>query len=156
MTNWIDHHGGAMPVPPETMVEIKLDGFYETSLVARGAKPITTGRADEFVWGDDLIVSYRIIDRDTTIPHRAVLLEQAKQIICHDRQDVHGRPEDTFHLISEYWTCYLAHPISAADVAVMMTLFKVARLQKNPGHEDNVTDGIGYLAIAGELIERAK
>lgn len=90
------------------------------------------------------------------IYHRAVLLDIAKQLITQDRQDIHGRPEDTFHLISEYWTVYLAHPISPADVAVMMTLLKLARLQKNPNHEDSVVDGIGYLALAGELIKRSE
>lgn len=93
---------------------------------------------------------------DTVTTHRAALLDEAKRLITQERQDIHGRPEDTFHLISEYWTVYLAHPISAADVAVMMTLLKVARLQKNPNHNDNVLDGIGYLALAGELIERSK
>lgn len=90
------------------------------------------------------------------ITHRAWLCDEAKRLITQERQDVHGNPEDTFHLISEYWTCYLANPISAADVAVMMTLFKIARLQKNPDHGDNVLDAVGYMAIAGELIERNK
>lgn len=92
----------------------------------------------------------------TPTTHRAYLLDEAKRIITQDRQDIHGAPEDTFHLISEYWTCYLANPISAADVAVMMTLMKIARLQKNPNHGDNVLDLLGYAAIAGELIERSK
>lgn len=95
-------------------------------------------------------------EHDVIQPHRGYILDQAKQIICHDRQDVHGRPEDTFQAISEYWTVYLAHPISPADVAVMMSLLKIARLQKNPNHDDNVVDGIGYMAIAGELIERSR
>lgn len=81
-------------------------------------------------------------------------------IICNDRQDVHGNPENTFGLIADYWSVYLSHStenmilIDASDVAIMMTLFKIARLQVNPQHRDNILDGIGYLAIAGELIDQ--
>lgn len=91
--------------------------------------------------------------------YRAQYLARAEQTICHDRQDVHGAPENTFALIAEYWSVYLTGEagkqilVDAADVAVMMTLFKIARLQANPNHNDNVVDGIGYFAIAGELID---
>lgn len=90
---------------------------------------------------------------------RGNYLARAEQTICHDRQDIHGNPEDTHDLIASYWSTYLTqetnHPVSiaAADVAVMMTLFKIARMQVNPHHGDNIVDGIGYLAIAGELID---
>lgn len=93
--------------------------------------------------------------------YRGQYLARAEQTICHDRQDVHGAPENTFALIAEYWSVYLTGEagrqvlIDSADVAVMMTLFKVARLQANPTHQDNIIDGIGYFAIAGELIDAA-
>lgn len=89
-------------------------------------------------------------------------LQMAEQTICRDRQDVHGNPESTHELIAEYWSVYLSAEfgqpvaIDAADVAVMMALFKIARLQVNPKHHDNVIDGIGYLAIAGEIISQSK
>lgn len=90
---------------------------------------------------------------------RGDYLARAEQTICRDREDIHGSPENTHELIAAYWSTYLteetAHPIAiaGADVAVMMTLFKIARMQVNPRHEDNIVDGIGYLAIAGELID---
>lgn len=86
-------------------------------------------------------------------------LATALKTICNDRQDIHGNPEDTFALIAEYWSTYLTKETSVtvilagADVAVMMALFKIARMQQNWKHEDNIVDGIGYLAIAGELID---
>lgn len=83
---------------------------------------------------------------------RDEILRVVEQIICNDRQDVHGNPENTFALIATYWQTYLNTSITDVDVSVMMTLFKIARLQVNPEHRDNVLDGIGYLAIAGELI----
>jgi hypothetical protein len=91
--------------------------------------------------------------------NRAQFLQQAEQTICRDRQDIHGNPENTFALIAQYWSTFLSEEsekqitLCGADVAAMMTLFKIARMQINPFHEDNIVDGIGYLAIAGELID---
>lgn len=90
---------------------------------------------------------------------RADYLAKAEHTICRDRQDIHGKPENTHGLIAQYWSVYLSEEtkrevlIDAADVAVMMTLFKIARMQVNPIHSDNIVDGIGYLAIAGEIID---
>lgn len=94
--------------------------------------------------------------------NRKEYLDAAMQIICKDRQDVHGQPEQCFSLIGEYWTDFISHKVgepvqlSPADVAVMMTLFKVARWQMNGQHCDNVIDGIGYFALAGELTDRTE
>lgn len=91
--------------------------------------------------------------------NRAEYLHKTEQTICRDRQDIHGAPENTHALIADYWSVYLSEEIGrpmaidAADVAVMMALFKVARLQVNPAHNDNVVDALGYLAIAGEIID---
>lgn len=93
---------------------------------------------------------------------RAEILQAVEKIICRDRQDTHGKPENTFSLIAAYWSVYLSQEaqkeiyIDASDVAVMMTLFKISRMQVNPFHEDNVLDGVGYLAIAGELFSNVQ
>lgn len=93
--------------------------------------------------------------------NRAEILDRVKQIICNDRQDVHGNPEDTHALIAGFWSDYLRTRgwsvdnadgmLTAQDVAVLMVLFKVARHATNPKHQDNLLDAIGYAAIAGEL-----
>lgn len=91
--------------------------------------------------------------------NRAQYLHRTEQTICRDRQDIHGNPESTHELISEYWSTYLTEEcklevaLSAADVAIMMTLFKIARMQVNPKHQDNIVDALGYMAIAGEIID---
>lgn len=93
---------------------------------------------------------------------RSEILKKVEQIICRDRQNTHGAPENTFALIATYWSTYLSQEcgmkveIADADVAVMMTLFKISRMQMNPAHADNMLDGIGYLAIAGELIDNVQ
>lgn len=94
--------------------------------------------------------------------NRKEYLDLAKDIICKQRQDVHGKPEDCFRLMGEYWTDYLTQKqgepvhIDSRDVAMMMVLFKIARWQMNPQHQDNVTDGIGYMALAGELSDHTE
>jgi hypothetical protein len=89
---------------------------------------------------------------------RDEILKRAEKIICKERQDVHGDPEDSFALIADYWTAYVTKEMKdrvdlfgARDVAIMMALFKLARMQINGQHVDSVIDGCGYLAIAGEL-----
>lgn len=89
--------------------------------------------------------------------NRKEYLNTAERIICNDRQDVHGNPENCFGAIADYWSIYLTNllkldvEVSPADVAVMMSLFKTARWQMNPEHQDNLIDNLGYTALAGEL-----
>ena len=86
---------------------------------------------------------------------RAHILDTAKQAVTIDRQATHGKPEDTFGLISAFWSAHLEVQISPADVAVMMVLLKCARSRANPGNEDNYIDSAGYAACAGELAAQA-
>lgn len=91
--------------------------------------------------------------------NRKAILEAAMQCVCHDRQDQHGAPENTFAVIADLWEMFLAHRcglegnLTPADVAVMMTLFKAARYVSNPSNPDNYIDGAGYMALAGEMRE---
>ena len=87
---------------------------------------------------------------------RATILNTARHIVTQDRNVTHGPPEDTFGLIAAYWSSHLDVTITSADVAVLMTLFKLARLKANPGNLENWTDGCGYLACGGELATEAQ
>lgn len=87
---------------------------------------------------------------------RADILDEAKRIVTQDRNRQHGEPEDTFGLIAAYWSAHLDHPVSATDVAVMMTQLKLARLKASPGNRDNWLDGIGYLACGAEIAADAR
>ena len=88
--------------------------------------------------------------------NRSQILDAAKQIVTEDRNAQHGEPEDSFGLIAAYWSSHLDHSISPADVAVMMTLLKLARLKANPANTDNWLDGCGYLACGAELATENK
>jgi hypothetical protein len=88
---------------------------------------------------------------DQFIPVRVAVLDTARQAITVDRAATHGDAESSFSLIAAYWSAHLDHPVSAGDVAVMMTLFKLARAKGNPKHQDNWVDAIGYSALGAEI-----
>lgn len=91
---------------------------------------------------------------------RGSVLDEAKTVINGERQDVYGNPEDSFELISDYWTTYLRSQspemanagfcLHAPDVALMMTLFKIAR-EANQHKRDNIRDAAGYLGIYADM-----
>ena len=83
-------------------------------------------------------------------PLRAEILKEAEKVICHDRQDQYGEPENVFGDIAMYWSTYLSTSVSPKDVAMMMALFKIAREKVNH-KRDNLVDLCGYVSIAGEL-----
>lgn len=83
--------------------------------------------------------------------NRSTILSTANTAVTADRQATHGKPENTFGLIAAYWSAHLDQPISAADVAVMMGLLKIARIKTTPDHTDNWIDLAGYAACGGEL-----
>lgn len=88
--------------------------------------------------------------------HRAEILREAADIVCGDRNNQYGEPEDSFAVISAFWTAYLtaathaAVTVSPSDAANMMALLKIARAAG--GYKaDSYVDLAGYAACAGEL-----
>lgn len=82
---------------------------------------------------------------------RSQILDTAKEIITKDRADTHGDAASNFGLVAAFWSAHLDAYIRPEDVAVMMTLFKIARIKANPQHLDSWSDGCGYLALGGEI-----
>lgn len=82
---------------------------------------------------------------------RSEILDTAKEYVTKDRAATHGDAERNFGLIATYWSAHLDTDITAADVAVMMTLFKLARAKSNMWNPENWIDGCGYLACGGEI-----
>lgn len=83
--------------------------------------------------------------------NRSQILDTAKEYVTKDRAATHGNAESNFGLIAAYWSAHLNKNIKPHDVAVMMTLMKLARAKSNPKHTDNWIDGCGYLACGGEI-----
>lgn len=92
---------------------------------------------------------------------RGRVLDEAKHVITEERQDMYGHPENCFNLIAGLWNWWLygrglldpsrSEDLQETDVAMMMTLLKVAREAKG-FKRDNIVDACGYLGIYADLV----
>lgn len=85
---------------------------------------------------------------------RGRVLLRALEVINGERQQSYGDPEDSFEEISWVWNWWLDSdnaPITAADVAMMMCLMKLAREKNGAGKTDNVVDACGYLGLYEDM-----
>lgn len=85
---------------------------------------------------------------------RKTILDAATTCVCKERNDQYGEPEDCFRDIANLWAAYKGVDFDPFDVAMMMSLLKVARAKANPKHTDNYVDLCGYGSIAGELANK--
>ena len=87
---------------------------------------------------------------------RIEILDLANECVCGDRNLQYGEPEDNFSSVAKLWSSYLDIDIGPEDVAIMMCLFKIARL-KGSCYEskDSWVDLIGYAACGGEIALRS-
>lgn len=85
---------------------------------------------------------------------RKEILDAAAACVCKERNDQYGEPEDCFRDIANLWAAYKGVDFDPFDVAMMMSLLKVARAKANPQHTDNYVDLCGYGSIAGELANK--
>jgi|TARA_Y100000310_G_scaffold340384_1_gene435933 hypothetical protein len=97
----------------------------------------------------------------------ARLLQEAADLVGGDRNDQHGEMTKNHENIASLWQGYLqnasrrvgggglAFNLSAADVAYMMALLKIARTQAGSYNEDDARDGAAYICI-GSQIERGE
>lgn len=82
---------------------------------------------------------------------RKECLDKAAECVLKDRASQYGKVENNFKQIADLWEAYLHAPISALDVAMMMSLLKIARAKANPTHADSFVDLAGYAACGSEL-----
>ena len=74
---------------------------------------------------------------------RKEFLVEAEKCICSDRNLQYG---------AKLWNAYLDADLGPTDVAIMMCLFKIARLKGSCyGSKDSWVDLIGYAACGGEI-----
>lgn len=85
---------------------------------------------------------------------------KAAHLVSGDRQKTHGDKNANFENIARLWSAWLrlrpdiaVAALSGADVAKMMVLLKVARMESGDFNPDDALDACGYAAIAGELAE---
>ena len=90
---------------------------------------------------------------------RAEVLNQAAEAVK-VRSTAYGTPEDNFERIARLWNTHLANrvesnaPMTGGDVALMLCLVKIARLENDPAHLDSWIDICGYGACGGEIASR--
>jgi len=82
---------------------------------------------------------------------RSEILAKAASAVCGQREQDYGSPESNFGLIGQLWTMYLDTLVTAEDVAMMMCLFKIARIRTGRGKDDSFIDLAGYAACGGEI-----
>lgn len=83
---------------------------------------------------------------------RADILRAAEKCVCGQREQDYGSPENNFKTIAELWTAYKGVRFTPNDVAMMMALLKIARIQSGTGTADSFVDLAGYAACGGEII----
>ena len=83
---------------------------------------------------------------------REAVLEQAGQAVLSDRHEEYGPPEYNFADTALLWSAYLKSAygvkleLTALDVANIMILLKMARLNTSPEKLDHYVDMAGYAA----------
>ena len=81
-------------------------------------------------------------------------LETAIKLITGPRAHDYGDKIINHKNIAKLWSAYLDISISPHDVAVCMTLLKIARTKLGSRASDTYVDAAAYMAIAGECKEK--
>lgn len=81
----------------------------------------------------------------------ASILAEAQEIVDGSRRTTHGWAERSFQRTADLWRALLGIDVTAVDVALMLALLKVARMQCGEPVRDHFVDAAGYMALAGEL-----
>ncbi len=77
---------------------------------------------------------------------------EAVSLMMGDRQRTHGDPQETLERIAVMWSGFLDRDLTAAQVASMMALVKIAR-SAHAYERDHYVDAVAYLLLA-ESLER--
>ena len=78
------------------------------------------------------------------------ILKHAAGVLA-DRSKTYGEPRQSMAAIAARWSVTLGHPVTPAQVVLCMLDLKLARLQRDPGHQDSMVDVIGYAALLNEV-----
>lgn len=103
--------------------------------------------------------AYGAVRDMNTTTKRGSLLREAATITEGARNKQHGHIDRNFTFIAQHWQTYLRQRgqpvnITGYDVAMMMTLMKIARtLSGDASLRDHYMDAAAYVAIAYELEE---
>lgn len=85
---------------------------------------------------------------------RELVLTEAARCVLTDRNQAYGEPEDNFQRIADLWSAYLWGRglvargvfLQPADVALLSSYIKDARIMESPERADHWIDRAGYTA----------
>ena len=80
----------------------------------------------------------------------AAMLKHAADVLT-DRSKTYGDPRQSMAAIAARWSLTLGQPVTPAQVVLCMIDLKLARLRRDPGHQDSMVDVIGYAALLNEV-----
>ena len=83
-------------------------------------------------------------------------MDEAKRLTATDRNEIYGDPYTNHKRIADLWSVYLETEISPSQVALCLSLVKIARLIESPTHLDSYIDLAAYSAIAGEISDASE
>ena len=78
-------------------------------------------------------------------------LKTADNLVKGDRDKDYGDKTENHKNIARLWSAYLDTKVEAHDVAIMMSLLKIARTKLGAVSKDTYVDMAAYGAIAGEI-----
>ena len=78
-------------------------------------------------------------------------LKTADNLVKGDRDKDYGDKTENHNNIAKLWSAYLDTKVEAHDVAIMMSLLKIARTKLGAVSKDTYVDMAAYGAIAGEI-----
>ena len=117
-------------------------------------KTVDSGTSYPSYVQEQLEYAKSVQDSKETAELRGYFLDEAKKIVCNDRETQYGSPENNFQVIADLWQAYLGMDISPEDVAIMMTLMKIARIRSGSFKGDSWIDAIGYMACGAEVAKK--
>lgn len=80
------------------------------------------------------------------------LLVEVRKVLT-EREATHGPVRPNLDRTAHLWSALIGKRLTAADVAVMLAMLKVARIcEGNQFQRDHWADCLGYIALAGGLV----
>jgi len=80
-------------------------------------------------------------------------LEEAASLVAGQRADQHGDFRLMHYRVAELWSAYLKIDIKAEQIAMCMTLLKVARSELGQYNADDGLDATAYTALWAALTD---
>lgn len=87
---------------------------------------------------------------------REIILDSAAKVICGQKEEDYGAPEENFARIAKLWSVTLGIDVQPWQVCMCLGQVKDARLMHDPKHWDSWVDRAGYTGLGAELAMRPK